>query len=128
MRLQRPWNVPIHIPRVEIGSIAETRVSISFAALLGNVTARTPARRGHAMRVVSTRVVPEPAPARISACWLGRVTAWSCSGLRASRRLGIQAANGGQVYQPALGAPRACARGWRAGEGGGGREGTRPHR
>ena len=38
-----------------------------------------------AMRVVSTRVLPLPAPARMSACSSGRVTAASCSGLRCSR-------------------------------------------
>src|SRR3990172_7602182 len=76
------------MPRVEMGSMAEMRVSISFAALLVNVTARTPAGLtlpvwiSQAMRVVSTRVLPEPAPARISADWFGRVTAASCSGLR----------------------------------------------
>ena len=37
------------------------------------------------MRVVSTRVLPLPAPARISADWCGSVTASSCSGLRLSR-------------------------------------------
>ena len=42
-RLQRPWKVPTHIPRVLIGSIAESRVSISRAALLVKVTARIPA-------------------------------------------------------------------------------------
>src|ERR1019366_2003033 len=79
------------MPRVEIGSMAEMRVSISFAALLVNVTASTPAGLtlpvwiSQAMRVVSTRVLPEPAPARISADWFGRVTAASCSGLRLAR-------------------------------------------
>jgi hypothetical protein len=58
---------------VLIGSIAEMRVSISLAALFVNVTARTPPGVtlpvwiSQAMRVVSTRVLPEPAPARISA-------------------------------------------------------------
>src|SRR5712691_8703235 len=79
------------MPRVLIGSIAEMRVSISFAALLVKVTARTPfgltfpVWMSQAMRVVRTRVLPEPAPARISADWSGRVTAASCSGLRFSR-------------------------------------------
>src|ERR1019366_3383830 len=79
------------MPRVEIGSMAEMRVSISFAALLVNVTASTPAGLtlpvwiSQAMRVVSTRVLPEPAPARISADWFGRVTAANCSGLRLAR-------------------------------------------
>jgi len=41
MRLHRPWNVPIHIPRVSIGIIAESRAIISRAALFVNVTAST---------------------------------------------------------------------------------------
>src|SRR5262245_9075403 len=110
MRLHRPWKVPIHIPRVDTGSIAEMRVSISFAALLVKVTASTPAGLtlpvwiSQAMRVVSTRVFPDPAPARISACWFGRVTAWSCSGLRLSRRLGIRDCGHAAAILPA--APR----------------------
>jgi hypothetical protein len=43
-------------------------------------------RISQAMRVVSTRVLPLPAPARISACCGGRVTAASCSGLRLASR------------------------------------------
>ena len=84
MRLHRPWKVPIHMPRVLIGSIADRRVSISFAALLVKVTARMPCGLtcpvwiSQAMRVVSTRVLPLPAPARISADWCGSVTASSC--------------------------------------------------
>jgi hypothetical protein len=35
----------------------------------------------HAIRVVSTRVLPEPAPAKIKACSAGKVTALSCSAL-----------------------------------------------
>jgi hypothetical protein len=37
-----------------------------------------------AMRVVSTRVLPLPAPARISACCGGSVTAASCGALRSA--------------------------------------------
>ena len=72
-RLHRPWKVPIHMPRAFTGSIAVSRVSISLAALLVKVTARMPPGEtwpvcsSQAMRVVSTRVLPEPAPARISA-------------------------------------------------------------
>ena len=90
-RLHRPWKVPIHMPRTLIGSIADRRVSISLAALLVKVTAITPpgdtwpVDRSHAMRVVSTRVLPDPAPARISAGFAGSVTAASCSGLRLRR-------------------------------------------
>src|SRR3954468_6543143 len=76
------------MPRVLIGSIADRRVSISRAALFVKVTARTPAGLAWpvwircAMRVVRTFVLPLPAPARISAHSRGRVTAWSCCGLR----------------------------------------------
>ena len=72
------------MPRVLIGSIADKRVSISFAALLVKVTASKPTGVtwlvdiSQAIRVVKTRVLPEPAPARIRACWEGRVTAASC--------------------------------------------------
>src|SRR3989338_10994843 len=92
MRLHSPWNVPIHSPRVLIGNIADRRVTISFDALLVNVTAKipcgltAPVLMRYAMRVVSTRVLPLPAPARISADWCGRVTAWRCSGLRPESR------------------------------------------
>src|SRR5215207_10509525 len=80
------------MPRTLTGSIACSRVIISLAALLVKVTAMTPPGEiwpvdsSQAMRVVSTRVLPEPAPARISACVLGSVTAASCSGLRFCRR------------------------------------------
>ena len=42
----------------------------------------------HATRVVSTRVLPLPAPARISADWCGSVTASSCCSLRPERKSG----------------------------------------
>jgi hypothetical protein len=57
------------MPRVLIGSMAVRRVSISLAALLVKVTAMSPMGEtwpvwiSQAMRVVSTRVLPEPAPA-----------------------------------------------------------------
>src|SRR5215471_12420235 len=95
------------MPRVLIGSIAEMRVSISFAALLVKVTARMPPGLtlpvwiSHAIRVVRTRVLPEPAPARISADWSGRVTAASCWGLRFSRRLCIRATANARFYRDA---------------------------
>src|SRR5256885_6816869 len=65
--------------------MADRRASISLAALLVKVTARMepgvawPVCSSQAMRVVSTRVLPEPAPARISAWPAGSVTAASCS-------------------------------------------------
>ncbi len=69
------------MPRTLTGSIAASRVIISLAALLVKVTARMPPGDtwpvciSQAMRVVSTRVLPEPAPARISALPAGSVTA-----------------------------------------------------
>src|SRR4029453_1766801 len=79
------------MPRVFTGVSADSRSSISFAALLVNVTARIdsgpacPVASSHAMRVVSTRVLPRRAPARISADACGSVTAASCSGFKFSR-------------------------------------------
>src|SRR5207249_609303 len=96
------------MPRVLIGSIAEMRVSISRAALLVKVTARTPLGLtfpvwiSQAIRVVRTRVFPEPAPARISADWSGRVTAASCSGLRFSSRLSMRAFENQRFYRTPL--------------------------
>src|SRR5579859_994485 len=90
------------MPRVLIGSMADTRSNISRAALLVNVTASSPCGLScpvwisQAMRVVSTRVLPEPAPARIKADRCGSVTASSCCGLRPSssdmRRIGRRSA------------------------------------
>ena len=85
------------MPRTGSGSIADKRVSISFAALLVKVTASTPPGEtwpvwmSQAMRVVSTRVLPDPAPARISAGRAGKVTAASCSGLRLASSAGAAA-------------------------------------
>ena len=67
---------------------ARMRSRISAAALLVNVTARicqgrtplTPTR--YATRCASTRVLPEPAPARMSSGPSVVVTARACSGLR----------------------------------------------
>ena len=72
--------------RVFTGSMADRRACISLAALLVKVTAMMPAGdacpvcSSQAMRVVNTRVLPEPAPARISAGPGGAVTAANCSG------------------------------------------------
>ncbi len=76
------------MPRVLIGNKLDKRVIISLAALLVNVTAKIacglacPVLINHAMRVVNTLVLPEPAPARISADWRGKVTACNCVGFR----------------------------------------------
>ena len=112
-RLHRPWKVPIHMPRTGSGSIAPSRVSISFAALLVKVTASTPPGDSwpvwisQAMRVVSTRVLPDPAPARISADRGGSVTAASCSGLR-PRSSGIVDRRGGVGGELAVGVGKSA--------------------
>ena len=83
------------MPRALTGNMTERRDNISFAALFVNVTAMMPevdtcpVFNSHAIRVVKTRVLPEPAPARISADWEGNVTAASCSELRLSRMVSI---------------------------------------
>ena len=75
------------MPRTLTGSMADRRCTISLAALLVKVTARMPPGdtcpvcNSQAMRVVSTRVLPDPAPARISACSGGSATALRCSSL-----------------------------------------------
>src|SRR5689334_18401325 len=104
-RLHSPWKVPTHMPRVLIGSIADSRVSISRAALLVKVTARMPPGLAcpdsmrWAMRVVSTRVLPLPAPARMRADSRGRVTAWCCWGLRPETRRDMRTE---AWYQPVI--------------------------
>ena len=76
------------MPRTLTGNMVDMRVSISLAALLVKVTANTPPGEtcpdciNHAMRVVKTRVLPDPAPAKIKAGSAGKVTAADCSGLR----------------------------------------------
>ena len=66
-----PWKVPTVSPWVPPGIRPSSRERISPAALLVKVTARI-AHGGtrstcvsQPMRLVSTRVLPEPAPARI---------------------------------------------------------------
>ena len=86
--------MPSHMARTLTGIIAPKRVCISLAALLVNVTAimlctlACPLCKSHAMRVVSTRVLPLPAPAKTRADCGGQVTAESCSGFKPCRRLG----------------------------------------
>ena len=71
MRAQAEWKVITHMPRTLRPSSSSTRSRISCAALLVNVMASSsPARArsvrtSQAIRCVSTRVLPEPAPARI---------------------------------------------------------------
>ena len=72
MRTQAEWNVLTHIFRATGPTSASTRWRISSAALLVKVMARmanglTPCSLMRwAMRWVSTRVLPDPAPATTS--------------------------------------------------------------
>src|SRR3954454_15695106 len=71
IRTHAEWNVDTHIFWATGPTRAATRCFISSAALLVKVMARiwkgeTPSRISQAMRWVSTRVLPEPAPATIS--------------------------------------------------------------
>src|SRR6202012_3378109 len=90
------------MPRVSIGRSADRRDIISRAALLVKVTARivagdaSPCWMSHAMRVIRTRVLPLPAPARMSAGSLGSVTAACCSGFRLGSGSGFFWGGGGR--------------------------------
>src|SRR6516165_5832139 len=90
-RCAMPWNVPIHSDAPGMPSSRSMRERISPAALLVKVTASTPcgetpsAWMSQAMRCISTRVLPLPAPASTSTGPSGAVTAARCasfSGLR----------------------------------------------
>ena len=91
MRTHMAWNVQIHMPRVPPGSTLPRRSRISAAALLVNVMAstchgRTPSSAiMWAMRNVSTRVLPEPAPASTRSGPRVHSAALRCAGLRPSR-------------------------------------------
>src|ERR1051326_4571178 len=88
-RAERLWNVPIQSPAGSRSSRVATRSFISPAALLVNVTAkirsaRTPCSSiSTAIRVVSTRVLPEPAPASTRSGPSTWATASRCSGFKA---------------------------------------------
>src|SRR3990172_8737108 len=85
------WNVDTHRRLQSEPRSASTRVRISSAALLVNVTASTslvcawPSPMRYAMRLAITRVLPDPAPARINRGPLVCRTAWRCSGFRVSK-------------------------------------------
>ncbi len=85
------WKVPSHQPSTGAPVRAETRSFISRAALLVKVTARTwlgqarPVDRRCASLVVSTRVLPVPAPASTRTGPSSASTAARCSGFRPSR-------------------------------------------
>ncbi|CQD16220.1 hypothetical protein BN970_03439 [Mycolicibacterium conceptionense] len=84
IRTQVEWNVDTHMLRARGPTSPTTRSRISAAALLVNVMAKicpTPTSRAasrYAMRLVSTAVLPEPAPATISNGDPSCSTAWRC--------------------------------------------------
>src|SRR6202034_3709102 len=89
---QAEWNVITHIARARRSPTScATRPAISPAALLVNEIARisfgdtSRSASRYAIRWVSTRVLPEPAPATISSGPPAWVTAARCCGLRPSR-------------------------------------------
>src|SRR5215207_6373105 len=95
MRAQAEWNVMTHIARARLPTSASTRSRISWAALLVNVIARIspgaacPVPTRWAIRWVRTRVLPEPAPARISSGPSPCSTAWRWGSLRPSSRASV---------------------------------------
>ena len=101
------WKVLIHMVRATGPTRSSMRSFISPAALLVNVMATTSSGRtcctwmSQATRCVSTRVLPEPAPARISSGPPPCVTALRCSSLR-------PASSGWSAVSPA--GPRAVIR------------------
>ena len=94
MRTQAEWKVDTHIFWATGPTRAPTRCFISSAALLVKVMARISKGETPCSLIsqptldVSTRVLPDPAPAMISRGPPGWVTASRCTGLRLSRRLG----------------------------------------
>ena len=86
------WNVETaSSPPIFAPTIRTTRSRISAAALLVKVIARierasTPRSRSRAMRVVTTRVLPDPAPAKTSMGPRSCSTAFCCAALSDSIR------------------------------------------
>jgi hypothetical protein len=87
-----PWKVPIQSAELGMPRSCAMRPRISPAALFVNVTARMPCGDtpstwiSQAIRCVSTRVLPLPAPASTSTGASGAVTAARCASLSGSRR------------------------------------------
>jgi hypothetical protein len=92
IRTHALWKVITHIARARGPTSCSTRSRISAAALLVKVIASTwpgwtpRAASRCAIRCVSTRVLPDPAPATMSSGLPSWRTASRCSGLRPSRR------------------------------------------
>ena len=90
MRAQQEWKVDTQASLPDSPLSASTRSTISRAALLVKVMARifhagTPLSIRWAMRQVSTRVLPLPAPAKTSSGPCVCSTAARCSGFSLSK-------------------------------------------
>src|SRR3954470_4485851 len=119
MRTHAEWNVDTHILRATGPTSASTRVFISSAALLVKVIARISngeipcSWMSQAMRCVSTRVLPEPAPATMSSGPPGCVTASRWTGFRSSSSPAGTAISGATLpapYDTNAVAARRCSR------------------
>ena len=91
MRAAMEWKVPIHMPSTGRPMTRATRPCISRAALLVKVTASIcqgaarPVASRWPSRVVSTRVLPVPAPASTSTGPSVASTASRCAGFSPDR-------------------------------------------
>src|SRR4051794_22349421 len=100
MRTHAEWNVDTHMRSATGPTRAPTRCFISSAALLVNVMARiengdaSSSPISHATRWVSTRVLPDPAPATTNMGPPGCVTASCCTGLSPARRSAVEVGPG----------------------------------
>ena len=97
MRTQAEWKVETHMIRARLPTSSSTRSFISAAALLVKVIARIEpgwalrSEISQAIRRVSTRVLPEPAPATTSSgapSWITAARWGSLSPSSSSSRLG----------------------------------------
>ena len=99
MRTHMLWNVETHMPRVRGPTKPCRRSRISAAALLVNVMARishgatSRSSRMWAMRYVSTRVLPEPAPAKTRSGPSVHSTAARCGSFKVEMSMGMELPN-----------------------------------
>ena len=123
IRTQAEWNVLTHMVRATGPTSAATRWRISSAALLVNVMARicdgcTPSSMRWAMRWVSTRVLPDPAPATTSSGPVSvhdgvELVRVQPVGRRLVRRLGRRKAGKGCIGHAEATLGSGCAGWWR---------------
>ena len=96
MRTHMEWKVDTHMPRERVPTSCAKRSRISAAALLVKVMARIShgaarsCSRMLAMRYVSTRVLPEPAPASTRSGPSVVTTASRCGPFKVSMSMGME--------------------------------------